>query len=83
MDRNSNMIIEETLIIDNFREKILWWYEHVQRRLTTNLVVNIRTFMVERMRRKTHPIRKWEDCVRLDMKKLDIVVGRICLESGQ
>ncbi|KAE8705185.1 28 kDa ribonucleoprotein [Hibiscus syriacus] len=57
-------------VSEKLREGRLRWFGHVLRRLPSDAVRRVESITVDGARRKGRPRRKWEDCLRSDLRDL-------------
>ncbi|KAE8730672.1 Detected protein of confused Function [Hibiscus syriacus] len=73
-DMTTNSAIRMSLgvvsVSEKLREGRLRWFGHVLRRLPSDAVRRVESITVDGARRKGRPRRKWEDCLRSDLRDL-------------
>ncbi|KAE8726473.1 Glutathione reductase, cytosolic [Hibiscus syriacus] len=73
-DMTSNSAIRMSLgvvpVAEKLREGRLRWFGHVLRRQPSDAVRRVESITVDGARRRGRPRRKWEDCLRTDLKDL-------------
>ncbi|KAE8665951.1 RING/U-box superfamily protein with ARM repeat domain isoform 1 [Hibiscus syriacus] len=76
-DMTTNSAIRMSLgvvsVSEKLREGRLRWFGHVLRRLPSDAVRRVESITVDGARRKGRPRRKWEDCLKSDLRDLALI----------
>ncbi|XP_071740320.1 uncharacterized protein [Rutidosis leptorrhynchoides] len=79
LDMIPNSVFRENLnvrsISDKLSEERLRWFGHLRRRPPTDPVRRVEALMVDSVRRRGRPTRRWEDRIKLDLKELSLTEG--------
>ncbi|KAE8676679.1 putative beta-D-xylosidase 2-like [Hibiscus syriacus] len=70
--RRTTMSLGVMSVSEKMREGRLRWFGHVLRRLPSDAVRRVESITVDGARRKGRPRRKWDDCLRSDLRDLGL-----------